>query len=1423
MTRKLPGILIIFLVAAFGLYSLWQYGIEAATTIGGIEPPTFQADLKNTLDLQAGEGKPTFTRASIATVTDFEGLIRPVKAGEARFEGARRVENLIGTPISEQNGGTASYSASNNNTLTISTTGAGQYPRIQTGTINAIAGQKFRVSFVLTSLSGSFGNNSVEGVGTGSPVTDSYIPWSTMVVGKRYSAISTMTSAGTFAFKIGSTMGVSTGAGSAVISDMMVEEVTGQANQNPSEYVSTGVLSAPYHGTGADGVQYFTTTNGNTVASNVVTEAAGPAIPDATLRGYVAEVGRTNLALQSETLGTTWTPSNITVTSNSIVSPSGATTADTLTATAGNATLLQSITSASATRDFSIWLKRKTGTGNIDLTMDNGATWTTKTITSSWERYSITQTAVTNPIIGVRIVTDGDEVYAWGAQLESGTPATFASSYIPTTAASVTRAADALTYPVENVSGTKGTASVEIQSRWTVSTAVNKVILGNNAGNGFLHQANVAATSIRFSDGTVDTVKSGLSDTSTGIRKRAISWGGSVKKVTGDGLTPTSGTFNGGMTMTGLGIGNSANGAYQYDGTIRNVKIWKKALTDGQLSRLTSVNNTISNAAIKKTTVGSDNPSFQADLKNTLDLQAGVGKPTFTRADGADRRATVTDFEGLIKPVKSGEARFEGARRVENLVLKSDNPNLVGTAGGSTPPTITTASFASRTVEAVTFAAGVTSYGVSHRAGGTISIQGFINSFGRTMIANVDKITYSCKIGFSRALTSGEVINVTVTGSSGVNSALSINSSSVANRTNTLTRISQTSTFAVSVAGVEGFYIYSNGSALSAPLTVYIADFQVEDVTGQANQNPSEYVSTGVLTTAPYHGANVDGVKYFTTQNGNTVAGNVVTEATGSAIPDATLHGYLAEGARINKFLQSETLGTSWTASNITVGDNSVVAPSGVIAAETLIASADNGTLLQAITGTAASYTMSVYLKRFTGTGEVSISADGTNFTACTITSSTWTRCTDTRTLTAASYNGTIKLATNTDTVYAWGAQIEAGAFASSYIPTTAASVTRAADSLTYPSSGNVQVLNPYSVYLESALHEAPSIVAYRAALGSNQNYVPTMYLTQVSETGNNVRFVSSSGYGSGAKFAMADETKTSMHKYAGRMDGTNTTIFANGSRGTEVAKGTQIEITTLNIGSTMGPGNWLYGTVRNVKIWKKALTDAQLINLTSTNAAVSQSAVKKVTVNASQNTKQTNGLVGLWSFNGPDVVGTAAYDRSGQNNHGTLTNGPTKTIGKVGQALAFDGVDDYINIPWGWAATGNPFTVSAWVKDTGDLTNDVIFDASAGRVSMQITAANLGCLTNNDSWKSGGSISANTWTHVVCVFDGTNSNGYINGSNVFSLADNAPAADPTVIAINSNTGHNPLYFFPGFIDEVRLYNRALTQSEVLRLYNQGR
>jgi hypothetical protein len=83
-----------------------------------------------------------------------------------------------------------------------------------------------------------------------------------------------------------------------------------------------------------------------------------------------------------------------------------------------------------------------------------------------------------------------------------------------------------------------------------------------------------------------------------------------------------------------------------------------------------------------------------------------------------------------------------------------------------------------------------------------------------------------------------------------------------------------------------------------------------------------------------------------------------------------------------------------------------------------------------------------------------------------------------------------------------------------------------------------------------------------------------------------------------------------------------------------------------------------------------------------------------------------TDGLVGWWTFNDPDITNNLIVDRSGQGNNGGFIGGSTssaKTIGKLGQALKFDGVDDYIQTPFN--QTLLPATITAWVTvDAADL-----------------------------------------------------------------------------------------------------------------------
>lgn len=119
-----------------------------------------------------------------------------------------------------------------------------------------------------------------------------------------------------------------------------------------------------------------------------------------------------------------WAKTNATIAANSIAAPDTTNTADTITAGAANATVLQAFTASAVPYTFSVWLRRLTGTGNVEITVD-GTTYVAVAVTTTWTRFSTTLTpAAGTRNAGIRVVTSADAVYAWGAQLQTGSTAT---------------------------------------------------------------------------------------------------------------------------------------------------------------------------------------------------------------------------------------------------------------------------------------------------------------------------------------------------------------------------------------------------------------------------------------------------------------------------------------------------------------------------------------------------------------------------------------------------------------------------------------------------------------------------------------------------------------------------------------------------------------------------------------------------------------------------------------------------------------------------------------------------------------------------------------------------------------------------------------------------------------------------------------
>ena len=211
-----------------------------------------------------------------------------------------------------------------------------------------------------------------------------------------------------------------------------------------------------------------------------------------------------------------------------------------------------------------------------------------------------------------------------------------------------------------------------------------------------------------------------------------------------------------------------------------------------------------------------------------------------------------------------------------------------------------------------------------------------------------------------------------------------------------------------------------------------------------------------------------------------------------------------------------------------------------------------------------------------------------------------------------------------------------------------------------------------------------------------------------------------------------------------------------------------------------------------------------------------------------------TSGLVAHYKFD--EGAGTTAGDSSGNNNTGTLINGPTRTLGKIGQALNFDGVDDFVNV--GTSATYefglNSFSVSTWFYTPANLTNEYILSRVNGAYTTGWNIGVSGVSTLNWIVLNGVS-SANAtmpsfalsqWHHAVGVVDRTANRSYLYVDGV--LQGNVSIAGfgaVDAVGANLNFGRNSGggTQFNGLIDEVRVYNRALTEQEIRQLYLMGK
>jgi len=203
-------------------------------------------------------------------------------------------------------------------------------------------------------------------------------------------------------------------------------------------------------------------------------------------------------------------------------------------------------------------------------------------------------------------------------------------------------------------------------------------------------------------------------------------------------------------------------------------------------------------------------------------------------------------------------------------------------------------------------------------------------------------------------------------------------------------------------------------------------------------------------------------------------------------------------------------------------------------------------------------------------------------------------------------------------------------------------------------------------------------------------------------------------------------------------------------------------------------------------------------------------------------------GLVGWWSGdnNSLDTVG---------HNNGILVNGASYSAGLVNSAFSFDGIDDYVNAfsePSSFFSNSEAFTLEAWFRPESETSSYFILRNAAFGLRWQGSSSPMDFYNGTDHFSSKTSWQVGRWYHVALVDDGVNSvKLYIDG--VLDKSDDGALRNPNrfpchpagycfELQFGGYYETHDVEYFKGQVDEVTLYNRALTAAEIQTVFAAG-
>ncbi len=414
-----------------------------------------------------------------------------------------------------------------------------------------------------------------------------------------------------------------------------------------------------------------------------------------------------------------------------------------------------------------------------------------------------------------------------------------------------------------------------------------------------------------------------------------------------------------------------------------------------------------------------------------------------------------------------------------------------------------------------------------------------------------------------------------------------------------------------------------------------------------------------------------------------------------------------------------------------------------------------------------------------------------------------------------------------------------------------------------YINAGTGSSLNVTGAITLSAWIRPTNLTSYHVIMAkSNGNTAGTQY--ELRTNGTDVEFLT---VNTGTTVYIAKYTGAlSLNNWAyvvGDFDGTTLRVYVNGKVGETTAtfSGTQVTTTepfTIATRATVtsAPGAYFFGGfIDEPKVYPYARSAAQVkTDYDAGKMGAANHAGTSTVLGAKTQDYLSNGLVGYWKMDEASWNGTTGevIDSSGNGNNGQAKqtgtgNGiPTTATGEFGNGGSFTGdgayptdtngqyvqvtSSDSLNTPT------SQVTLSAWVNLTsapsskaGILTKGTIAGGYSGsqyelRVESDktVTLSLSNGVDTKQNLTTTSTLPLSTWTHIVATFNNGVSNIYFNGVN---QAGTLTGSISTIATSSSDVyigedGYNGRYGFTGLMDEIRIYNRALSPSEVSNLYN---